>query len=554
MYMATKHLLAVLTIALVGLVTSCGHEDPTGTLRVVSDPAGAEIIIDGVATGDVTPKDYLRPVGRLTVAATLNGHLTIPESRELGISPGRRVDAYFELAELGDLRVTSTPSSSAILIDDEDTGKTTPHTFSLVVGTYTVEVRLDEHVADGGPRDVDITTDGPATVDFDMLPAGTLTVTSTPAGGTIHLDGDDTGEITPHTFELAVGDYTVHVARPGFTPSPASLDVTVTAGQNTAVDFVLNDDGLNGSLSVTSIPTGAVIVIDDFDSGEITPHTFELGAGTYDVAVARYGFHDPDPQQITVTAAGDSQADFTLTAAKIALLEYMSGINCAGCPAMNTMLGNVEAAGFGPDKMLGLKYSGPFGGGDQHYDQNPSVLQNRMTYYANNTAWNWAAPTLFFDGDLTVEPNGYPAIGDLVPLLNGALAEDPGFAIDVHVDDFAATDFTVTVDLIATREITNPNAVLNVAIVENPIYYDEPQNEAGEDEFHWICREFILGDSSPLPLGPDAAASFQIDVIRQGTWVGVPENLIAIAFVQDSQTLEVLQAGASQSEHQLTQH
>ncbi len=546
--MATKHLFAVLIIALAGLLSSCGHEEPTGTLRVMSDPAGADITIDGIATGDVTPMDYLRPVGRLTVAAALNGHMTIPESRELGISAGRRVDAYFELAELGELTVTSTPSGGAILIDGEDTGETTPHDFSLVVGAYTVEVRLDEHVADGGPRDVDVTADVPATAAFDMLPAGTLTVTSTPAGGSIHLDGGDTGEITPHTFELAAGDYAVHLARPGFTPSPASLDVTVTAGQNTAADFVLNDEGLNGSLTVTSIPAGATILIDGVKAGEITPHTFELGAGTYEVTVARHGFHDPDPQQITVTAAGDSQADFTLTAAKIVLLEYMSAIHCTGCPAMNTMLGNVEAKGFGPNKMLGLKYSGPFPS-DQHYAQNPAMLQARMTVYANNTDWNWAAPTLFFDGNLTMVPNGYPAIGDLVTLLEGALSTDPGFAIDVHVTDFAATDFTVTVDLIATREITNPNAVLNVAIVENPILYDEPQNEAGEDEFHWICREFILGDSSPLPLGPDATASFEIDVIRQGTWIGVPENLIAIAFVQDGQTLEVLQAGATQSGH-----
>ncbi|MBC8422484.1 amylopullulanase, partial [bacterium] len=92
----------------------------------MSDPAGADITIDGIATGDVTPMDYLRPVGRLTVAAALNGHMTIPESRELGISAGRRVDAYFELAELGELTVTSTPSGGAILIDGEDAGETTP--------------------------------------------------------------------------------------------------------------------------------------------------------------------------------------------------------------------------------------------------------------------------------------------------------------------------------------------------------------------------------------------------------------------------------------------
>ncbi len=540
---------AVLAIAMVGLLTSCGYEEPTGTLRVVSDPPGAEIFFDEVATDNVTPADFLRPVGRLTVTTTLDGFVTRPDARTVTVSAGRLAEAYFDLAQLGELTVTSTPPGGAILIDDEDTGETTPHTFALVVGAYTVDIRLDGHVADGGAQNIDLTADVVAHSDFDLLPAGTLTVTSTPSGATVHLDGDDTGKTTPHTFELAVGDYTVHLVRSGFTPAPTSIDATVSAGQNTTADFILNDDGFNGSLTVTSVPAGAEILLGGTNSGEVTPHTFELGADTYDVAVIRRGFQATDTRRIAVTAAGISQTDFALTAKKIVLLEYMSGVNCAGCPAMNTMLGNVEAAGYGPDKMLGLKYSGPFGGADQHYEQNPAVLQARMTVYANNTAWNWAAPTLFFDGDLTVEPNGYPAIGDLVTLLNNALTEDPGFAIDVHVDDFAATDFTVTVDLIATREIVNPNAVLNIAIVENPIFYDESQNEAGEDEFHWICREFVLGDASPLPIGPDTATSFEIDVIRQGTWIGVPENLIAIAFVQDGATLEVLQAGATVSGH-----
>jgi hypothetical protein len=547
--MSTKHLLAVLAVSLLGLLVSCGHEGPTGTLLIMSDPPGAAVVIDGIASGDVTPVEILRPVGRVTVSATMDGFLTVPESRSLTISAGRRVDALFDLARLGSLTVTSTPSGGAIHIDGEDSGELTPHTFTIIEGTYTVEVVLDDHLIDGGPRDIDVSADDPATEAFDLLPAGTLAVTSTHTGAAIFIDSVDTGEITPHTFALTAGDYRVHVTKFNFSVEPDFLDVTVAVGAETVADFVTTNVSEYGGLMVGSTPPGATILLDGTDTGEITPHEFSLPGGQYDVQVTRHGFHDPDPRQIAVTAGGDSETDFTLIATKIVLLEYMSGVHCAGCPAMNTMLGNVEAAGFGPDKMLGLKYSGPFGGGDQHYDQNPTVLQDRMTVYANNTAWNWAAPTLFFDGDLPVEPNGYPAIGDLVTLLDAAHAVDPGFAIDVRVDDFAATDITVHVDLVATRDITNANAVLNVAIVENPIYYDTPQNDAGEDEFHWICREFVLGDASPLPIGPDTPASFDINVVRQGTWVGVPENLIAIAFVQDDQTLVVLQAGATDSGH-----
>ena len=547
------HSFVVVAMGLAGLAASCGRLEPLGTLLVFSEPAGATILIDGATTGDTTPAELLLPVGSHTVAVTRSGFQITPVIRTVNVPPGQRVQAGFTLAELGELTVTSTPAGAAIFLDGEDSGEVTPHTFTLVVGEHTVDVALDGYVADGGGRTIDLAPDGTPPVDFGMLPAGTLTVTSTPAGAQIFLDGDDAGQTTPHTFTLAAGDYTVHVEKSGYTSDPVSLDVTVGAGADMTADFAMTDTGVFGSLSVTSSPPGASIHLDGSDTGEITPHVFALAAGAYDVAVSRRNFHAPAAQQVVVQAAGDSDADFALAPRKIVLLEYMSGVNCVGCPAMNTMLANVEAAGYGPHAMLGLKYSGPFGGQDLHYEANPAVLQARMTVYADNTTWNWAAPTLFFDGDLPVEPNGYPAIGDLVLMLDAAAATDPGFAVDVHVNDFDATDFEVTVDLVATRDVVNANAVLNVAIVENPILYTEPQNEAGEDEFHWICREFLQADVTPLPIGPDALAHFEITVARQGTWSGVPDNLLAIAFVQDEVTRDVLQAGATPTAHERDQ-
>jgi len=548
------HLFVVLALVLAGLVASCGRLEPLGTLLVVSEPAGATILIDGVATGDLTPAELPLAVGSYTIAVTKTGFLISPASRNVNVPPGRRVPASFTLAELGELTVTSTPAGAAIILDGEDSGEVTPHTFTLVVGTHTVAVALDGYVADGGEQTIDLAPGGTPPVEFDMLPAGTLAVTSTPAGAAVFLDDADTGETTPHTFTLAAGDYAVHGEKSGYTSDPPSLDVTVEAGADATADFTLTGTVTPGSLSVTSSPPGASIHLDGGDTGELTPHVFDdLIPGTYEVSVSRRNFHPPAAQQVVVQAAGESDADFALTPRKIVLLEYMSGVNCEGCPAMNTMLANVEAAGYGPDVMLGLKYSGPFGGSDLHFEANEAVLQARMTVYANNTTWNWAAPTLFFDGDLPVEPNGYPAIGDLVQMLDVATATDPGFAVDVHVTDFDVTDFTVIVDLVATRDVVDANAVLNVAIVENPILYAEPQNEAGEDEFHWICREFLQADVTPLPIGPDTHAHFEITIERQGTWSGVPDNLLAIAFVQNEVTLAVLQAGATQITHEKDQ-
>lgn len=546
--MASRLLLVALAIALFGSMTSCGHEDPTGTLHIDSTPPGAAIRLDGVDTDDVTPAEYQLPVGPHAVSVALAGHVVAPIERTITVGPGRLVAADFALAALGELTVTSDPAGGAILLDGEDTGEITPHTFSLVEGMYTVEVVLDGHASDGS-RAVEIDAAAPVTATFDLVAAGTLTVTATHAGLAIYIDGFDTGEVTPHTFTKPVGSYRVNLQQSGYTVDPAFIDVAVAAGAESVAHFTTVNVTTWGGLLVTSTPPGAAIRLDDADTGEITPHEFILPSGMHQVRLTRAGFHDTAVEDVFVAPQMDTGADFTLVARRIVLMEYMSGVNCEGCPAMNTMLRNVEAAGYGPDRLLGIKYSGPFGGGDLHYDENPQVLQDRMTWYANNTAWNWAAPTLMLDGALTVEPNGYPALGDLVTLLDGGLSADPGFAIDVSLVDPTALDFEVIVELLPTREVVHANTVLNVAIVENPVLYDAPQNEAGESEFHWICREFVQGDASPLPIAPGTPAVFEIDVTRLGTWTGVPDNLIAIAFVQDAVTLEVLQAGASENAH-----
>jgi len=97
-----------------------------------------------------------------------------------------------------------------------------------------------------------------------------------------------------------------------------------------------------------------------------------------------------------------------------------------------------------------------------------------------------------------------------------------------------------------TRELADDNPVLNVAVVENPVIYDEPPGQSSpETEFHWITREFEQVATSPLPISPATPGHFEVTVPKEANWTGFDlENLWLIAFVQDTVTMEVLQAGA----------
>jgi hypothetical protein len=86
--------------------------------------------------------------------------------------------------------------------------------------------------------------DAPATQPNNVLKwsyderAGSITGTSEPAGAAIKLDGSDTGEITPYTFDNQnAGAHTLEISLAGY--ELASKTVTVAAGTTLTADFPL---------------------------------------------------------------------------------------------------------------------------------------------------------------------------------------------------------------------------------------------------------------------------------------------------------------------------
>jgi hypothetical protein len=527
-----------------GLCLSCGREAPVGELQVTSAPVGAAVLVDGVATGGTTPFSVLLGVGPHRVAVTLAGHLVTPAARDVAVSAGVRTTADFALAALGELAVTSDPAGAAILVDGTDTGFTTPRTLDIVAGDHVVELRLAGYADPLETRQVTVPAGATAALDVTLLVAGGLRVTSTPAGAAIALDGTDTGRLTPWLFNLPVGDYVVRVARAQFQVQPDEITATVAAGDTASADFALTAIGDTGTLDVTSMPPGAEVWLDGAATGAITPCSFTRPAAAVEVSVALDGFHAPAPLIRDVTPGGTVDAHFALAVRKLVLFETFSGVNCQGCPAMNTMLHNIETiGGYGHDRVVSIKYSLPIGGFDPHYSANTTDNMLRVGFYHDNTAWDWACPTLFFEGDLVIEPNGYPDYGQLAGLLEAALAEDPGFAVVVEVTDFQAASLEVTVTVTAARAVSAPQTALHLVIVENPVVYAEPPGSYGETVFHWVMREFTTLAPAPLPLAAGESRAYEATIPVTPGWIAA--NLAAIAFVQGQTTLEIHQAGAA---------
>lgn len=142
---------------------------------------------------------------------------------------------------------------------------------------------------------------------------GTLTVTSTPPGATLLIDGGEETEYTTNVTipDMPVGSYAVSVAHPHYEEAEEEW-VDVTADETTTVHFDLQP--LTGSLSVTSDPAGAQVFIDGGeDTGMTTDALLDdviIGEHTISVRLAGYG---DEQQTVTVTEDDTAEVSFTLT-------------------------------------------------------------------------------------------------------------------------------------------------------------------------------------------------------------------------------------------------
>jgi uncharacterized repeat protein (TIGR01451 family) len=288
----------------------------TGSLNITSSPAGAAISLDGSVTGKTTPFIFtdLAP-GDHIIDVSLTGYS--PASTTITVTAGETASAEFQLVmvpQTGSISVTSTPPGAGIVLDGADSGEVTPFTLdNVAAGTHTIDVSLPGYSP--GSQSVTVITGSTVKVDFQLIlippQTGSISVTSSPAGADIRLDGINTGKITPAILDsVAPGDHTVAVSLPGY--NLASKDVSVTPGSTATVDFALNQIPKTGSIAVSSTPAGAAIELDGIGTGKVTPFTFDgIAAGNHAVSVALAGYAS-ESQTVTVAAGSTVNAEFRL--------------------------------------------------------------------------------------------------------------------------------------------------------------------------------------------------------------------------------------------------
>jgi hypothetical protein len=129
--------------------------------------------------------------------------------------------------------VTDPPNAQLIIDGNSIQTCKTPCMLSLSAGRHSLNVQLDGYR--GYPRVFNVPQDREIFLQLSKV-GGTLSVTSSPAGATIEINGEKQSKATPAIFNFAPGNYRVKVSRNG---AFLEFDVQLHDGEfvNKRVDF-----------------------------------------------------------------------------------------------------------------------------------------------------------------------------------------------------------------------------------------------------------------------------------------------------------------------------
>ena len=270
----------------------------TGTLYVQSSPTNAKVYVDGTYYG-LTPHSITGlSTGSHTVLVQKSGYQDWSTTSQ--VSGGGTTNVYASLSEVqtyGSISVRSTPSGASVYLDGDYQG-TTPMTISGVIkGAHMVELQKAGYYEWNGQ--VTVVAGQSVTVNqvLNQIPSpttGTISVSSTPGGAYVYLDGSYEG-VTPYSgsyliHNIGAGSHTLRLSLAGYQDS--TVPVNVQGGGIATVSVPLNPTtpvSTTGTLEISSTPTGADVYINNEYKG-IAPLTVTLPTGTYSVTFKLTGY------------------------------------------------------------------------------------------------------------------------------------------------------------------------------------------------------------------------------------------------------------------------
>ncbi|MGA9291452.1 MAG: PEGA domain-containing protein [Ignavibacteriaceae bacterium] len=285
-----------------------------GNIYISSNPGGAQVFLDSVSTGKITP-DTLKNILAGTHKITLKKNNYIDTTLIVTVQENQTVSKSVALTPIiirGNIYIESEPDSAQILIDGKNTSKVTPDTLlNYPVGTHSITLQKKDY------RDTtfQINIIGYLTISKKVTLTsinGNIFIQSNPPGAGIYLSDKTTGKTTPDTLKnLAAGTYRITLKLTEY--NDTSFYTIVKQNTTTSENIILTKTVEYGDLYIQSDPSGAAIYIDNNNTGQSTPDTIKsLIVGSHKVTLKLNGYFDASAN-VNIEKGSVANKSITLT-------------------------------------------------------------------------------------------------------------------------------------------------------------------------------------------------------------------------------------------------
>lgn len=204
-----------------------------GSLRVLTQPTGATVFVDGeeAGTAPVTVEDVVP--GSHIVEARAEGYES--NTSRITIEPGRRETIQLVLEEseaLGTLIVTSEVAGAQVLLDGQPIGSVPVTRDDVPAGSHQVIVRAPDH--EDWQQQIQMTAGRELTLRATPQPlerTGFLSVEADAPGAEVLLNGVLIGNAPLADHEVRAGQHRVEVRADGFEPYTRTINVAAGSSQ-----------------------------------------------------------------------------------------------------------------------------------------------------------------------------------------------------------------------------------------------------------------------------------------------------------------------------------
>jgi len=276
-----------------------------GSMRVVTDPRGALITLDGIAHGTSPATIETVEPGRHLLIVRKEGYHEV--RRTVVVGSGEQAAADITLEEItGLLLVRSRPSGAEVTIDGAYRGKTPFFITDCALGEHRVQFTAPGYK----PKETVVTVSDrtPRLVELSLASdSGRIRFVSQPPGAAVFVNAARRG-VTPMTLDrVPGGDNTVRLSLDGY--EPHTEKVNVVPGNTYDVHVQLKPRP--GILSVVTMPAKARIYIDNEFRGEAPVEVQGLEPRKYRVRAELAG-HEPDARDVVIRRAEKTIEEFRL--------------------------------------------------------------------------------------------------------------------------------------------------------------------------------------------------------------------------------------------------